>query len=150
MPDANQFDSWGPRTESVAPRRPTLSEELESDHRRNLKQLAYCQKGVLFCILFNFIALISFLQFPEELRIFVLIGYCINNLAAAGLVIMLAIKVYGMGSGIMMGIGALMPCIGLIILLIVNNNATILLRKGGIRVGLLGAKLGDLRRLGPS
>ena len=48
--------------------------------------------------------------------------------------------------GIVCGLLALIPCIGLITLLIINSKATSILRRNGIRVGFLGANLADLAR----
>ncbi len=60
---------------------------------------------------------------------------------AAVSVFMLAIKLYGKGVGIPLGTLALIPLIGLIVLLIVNGRATGVLKKNGIKVGLLGVNL---------
>jgi hypothetical protein len=41
----------------------------------------------------------------------------------------------------LLGILTLLPCIGLITLLVVNAKATAILKAGGLKVGLLGAKV---------
>jgi hypothetical protein len=41
-------------------------------------------------------------------------------------------------------IGALIPCVSLIVLVAINSNATSALQLSGVRVGLLGARLRDL------
>ena len=41
-------------------------------------------------------------------------------------------------------LGAFVPCISLIVLLVINGKATGALQKAGIRVGLLGARLADV------
>jgi hypothetical protein len=46
--------------------------------------------------------------------------------------------------GVVLGILTLIPCVGLIVLLIINSKATGILKKNGVRVGLLGAKMSDL------
>jgi hypothetical protein len=48
--------------------------------------------------------------------------------------------------GIACGLLALIPCIGLLTLLIINSKATGILRQNGIRVGFLGADLAQLQR----
>lgn len=48
------------------------------------------------------------------------------------------------GLGIVLGILTLIPCIGLIVLLVINGKATGVLRENGIGVGLLGANLSKL------
>ncbi len=47
-------------------------------------------------------------------------------------------------SCVLLAIGAFIPIVGLIILLVVNSKATKLIRDNGIRVGLMGANRGDL------
>jgi hypothetical protein len=59
-------------------------------------------------------------------------------------VFLLAIKVYSTGVGVLLGILTLVPCIGLIVLLIVNGKATGILKQNGIKVGLLGANLSQI------
>jgi hypothetical protein len=43
-----------------------------------------------------------------------------------------------------LGVLALIPLVGLIVLLIVNGKATKILREHGVRVGLMGAKLSPM------
>lgn len=62
--------------------------------------------------------------------------------AIAGLVfaIMLATKVYdSMVTIVFLAIMLLLPCLGLIALLVVNQKATTVLRQNKIKVGFLGA-----------
>ena len=63
------------------------------------------------------------------------------NITACVFVFMLAIKIYGTGSGVLLGIGTLVPLVGLIVLLTVNGKATKILRNHNIRVGFLGEDL---------
>jgi hypothetical protein len=51
----------------------------------------------------------------------------------------LAIHLYHPVIGVAMGVLSLIPCIGLLVLLVMNGKATSVLRLNGIRVGLLGA-----------
>lgn len=43
-----------------------------------------------------------------------------------------------------MAILTLIPCIGLIVLLIINGKATSILKQNDVRVGLIGANMSDL------
>jgi hypothetical protein len=52
-------------------------------------------------------------------------------------------RVDSTGVGILLALLALIPCVGLIGLLIINGKATSVLKDYGIRVGLLGAKMSD-------
>jgi len=45
---------------------------------------------------------------------------------------------------VLLGILTLIPCIGLIVLLVVNGKATGILKQNGIKVGLLGANLSQI------
>ncbi|MBI83684.1 MAG: hypothetical protein CMJ81_10850 [Planctomycetaceae bacterium] len=75
----------------------------------------------------------------EEEPVIVLFGLLIV-LASTFLVISLAIKVFSTGIGILLGLLTLVPCIGLLGLLLVNIRATRVLRQNGIHVGFFGAK----------
>jgi hypothetical protein len=81
---------------------------------------------------------------PEEARIFLLIALAPLGIASTVFVFLLATKVYSQGTGIVLAILTLIPCIGLIVLLIINAKATTILKKHGIGVGLLGANSSDL------
>ena len=59
-------------------------------------------------------------------------------------VFLLAVEVQGTGLGIVFGILTFIPCLGLIILLIVNH-ATSMLQTNRVRVGLMGANMSDIR-----
>jgi hypothetical protein len=54
---------------------------------------------------------------------------------------MLAIKLYGLGRGIALGVVSLIPIVSLIILVVVNGRATETLQQHGIKVGLLDARV---------
>lgn len=112
-----------------------------SGTRDDLRSVAKSQKGVIVCILIYVIALIGQFAFPPEARPFIGIGVLFVGLTGAVFVFMLAMKVYGTGLGIVLGILSLIPCIGLIVLLIVNVTATGILKQNGIKVGLLGANI---------
>ncbi len=69
-----------------------------------------------------------------------------------GFIIFMMVCVYqlsaALGDGstkrVLLVIGMIIPLVSLIILLVVNQKATKLLKSQGIRVGLMGAKLADL------
>jgi hypothetical protein len=66
------------------------------------------------------------------------------GLIAAIFTILLAMKTHGTGLGIILGVLCLVPILGLLILLLVNQKATTVLQLNGIKVGLLGADLSSL------
>ncbi len=109
--------------------------------REELRCIASRQKWVCICLLIYFAAFIARFLGPAHLQPLlgiVALGACV---LAAVFVFMLAIKLYGTGVGVLLGILTLVPLLGLIPLLIVNAKATSVLKKNGIKVGLLGADL---------
>ncbi|MDX1964375.1 MAG: hypothetical protein SFX18_14580 [Pirellulales bacterium] len=106
----------------------------------DLPRIISSQKGLLFCILFQLILMVATFLLPPQLGIFTSLASIIISIIGAVFVFMLAIKIYGQGTGILMGILTLIPIFGLIVLLFVNQKATSILQKNGIKVGLLGAK----------
>lgn len=115
-----------------------------SGRREDLRTIARFQKGILVCILIYLLAVIGQFALPPELRIFMAVGVMVFALAGAVFVFLLAIKVYGVGLGILLGVLSLAPCLGLIVLLLVNGKATNVLRQNGIKVGLMGANLSSI------
>ena len=110
-----------------------------SGSREDLRSVAKSQKGILVCILLYIIAVVLQLILPDELALIVAAGVLVVGIAATVFVFQLAIKVYGSGAGILLGILTLIPVIGLLVLLIINGKATRTLKANGIKVGLMGA-----------
>ena len=115
-----------------------------------LKRIAVNQRQLLICIaLLILFALFGVYDryagvdsfFNHELYDIPTIGYYIINFAAFIFVILLAANVYNSTLvGIINGLLCLIPCIGIIVLLIVNFRATRYLKEHGIKVGFMGAK----------
>ena len=108
----------------------------------NLRQVAMQQRAINLCILAEIIIVIAEIATRASVPMFaMLMALAYVGVAVTGAVFLflLAISLYNMGAGIVLGILALVPILGLIILLIVNGRATAVLRQHGIRVGLLGA-----------
>jgi hypothetical protein len=109
--------------------------------REELRKVATYQKGVLVCILIQIAAVVAQFVIPPELLLFVSLASLVVSLAGTVFVLLLAVNLYSTGLGVVLGILALVPCVGLIVLLSVNGKATRVLRQNGIQVGLLGADL---------
>ncbi|MDA7915595.1 hypothetical protein N9B98_04955 [bacterium] len=60
--------------------------------------------------------------------------------------VMLATQIYGTGVAILMGVLAIVPCVGLLPLLIINGKATSILRSNSIKVGLFGANISSIKQ----
>ena len=114
---------------------------VKSGLREDLRSVAVYQKGILVCILVYFLAVIGQFALPEELRLLLGLGVLAVGITGLVFVILLAAKVYETGTGILLGILTIVPCVGLIVLLIVNGKATSILQQNGYKVGLLGANL---------
>ena len=112
--------------------------------REELRKVETYQKGILVCILIQILAVIAQFVLPPELAIVVALASLAVSLASTVFVFLLAVNVYSTALGIVLGILALVPCVGLIVLLAVNGKATSVLRNNGIKVGLLGANLADV------
>ncbi len=123
--------------------------------REELRTIAKRQKALLFCILVNLLCTALFgvaaymrgVGHPRFTGLMVLgvMGLFLASIVAAVvLVLLLAVQVHGVGVGVLLGMLTLSPCMGLIVLLVVNQVATTKLKAHGIKVGFMGAKAGDI------
>lgn len=106
-----------------------------------MKAVATYQTGILICILVYFALLACQFAVPQEARIILGVVFLLDAMASTVFVFLPSMKVYNVGLGVLMGILAMIPCLGLIVLLMVNNKATNILKANGHKVGLLGANL---------
>jgi len=109
-----------------------------------LKQIAYYQRRVMSCILVQIVAYVPCAAFsrtnPALAGIFGLVVLC-ALIAGVCFAVLLAMRVYSTGVGIIMGLLGIIPCFGLLMLLIINQAATKRLTNSGIKVGFLGADM---------
>lgn len=122
----------------AAPESPSAVGIIGGD-REDLRKVATAQKGILVCILIYLGLVVGSLVMPQFAQV-IRIAVLAVGLTSMVFVFMLATRVYGTGLGIMLGILAVIPCLGFLILLMVNQRATKTLQDNGIKVGLLGAK----------
>ena len=108
-----------------------------------LRQIAVYQRGVIFCILIQFLAYIGCVAFHGNPILAGVAGLVVIGAVIGGVVfaVLLAVRVYSAGAGIAMGMSALIPCLGLVMLLIINQAATKKLTDNGIKVGFFGANM---------
>jgi hypothetical protein len=123
------------------PYAPPRAVGVKSGLVEDLKTVAVAQKAIIVCIALNMLAGGGRVFIPQEWQLLLVPGLVILFLAQAAAVMLLAMKVYSIGTGILYGIGAMIPCVGLIILLMVNAKANKILTDNGHRVGLFGADL---------
>jgi hypothetical protein len=117
---------------------------IVSGSRGDLLKVAKYQKGILVCILVYILAVAGQFALPPQIRPLVGLGVLVVGLIAAVFTIRLAMKTHGTILGIILGVLCLVPILGLLILLLVNQKATTVLQLNGIKVGLLGADLSSL------
>jgi hypothetical protein len=95
----------------------------------------------MLCIVLQLLAGVGRFVVPPHYAVYFLIVASVVVLASTVSVFLLAIKVFNIPLGIVYAIGALLPCLGLLVLLLVNQKATQILRDNGHEVGFLGADL---------
>ncbi len=117
---------------------------VKSGRHEDVRSVAVYQKGILVCILIYLFAVIGQFALPPESRLILGLGIVLVGLTGLVFVFLLSTKVYHPAVGVLLGILTLVPLVGLLVLLVVNDRATRILRQNGHRVGLLGAKLSDI------
>ncbi len=113
--------------------------------RDQLYRIALYQKIVCVCILCYLLAVVGQFMIPPERRIMVGLAIVPVALTAVVFVFLLATAVYSAAIGVVYAILTLIPCVGLIMLLVINAKATSVLKSRGYSVGLLGASLSQFR-----
>lgn len=115
-----------------------------SGDREDLKKVAVYQKGIMICILIYLLAVITQFLLPAEMRVFLQLAVLIVGIVGMVFVFLMSTQIYGVVLGIFLGLATLIPCIGLLVLLMVNGSATRILKENGIRVGLMGADMSQI------
>ncbi|MBN1910196.1 MAG: hypothetical protein JW818_10685 [Pirellulales bacterium] len=121
---------------------------ITSGRPEDVRSVAIYQKGILVCLLVNVVLIVTMLLgihgiLPAAPFLVVLIrgGFLLTLFAGLAFVFFLSTKVYNSGVGIVLGILAMVPVLNLLVLLVVNGQASTILRANGHRVGLLGVRL---------
>jgi hypothetical protein len=123
---------------------PTASTGIPRDTFADIRVIGVRQKGIMVCILVYLIGVAAMFVVPTLVRPFVLVGLVVTSVVAVVFVFLLALRVYGTVLGAVLCILTLAPLIGLFVLLAVDQKATHLLRRAGVHVGLLGARMSDM------
>lgn len=113
--------------------------------RETLRTIAVRQRGAVFCIgvYIGLLVLRVVIKNPDSR--FALAVLAIPVLLVAAIYgLLLATKVYTTLAGIVLGVLAFVPVLGLIVLIVINQKATGILRRHDIRVGLFGADSSDI------
>jgi hypothetical protein len=126
-----------------SPREEARAVGVKSGRREDLKSIAKRQKGILVCILIYLIAMFAQLGLPPDLQPVLSLVVLVVAIVGMVYVFLLSIKVYHPVVGVVLTLVMLVPCVGLLALLVVNGKATSVLRANGYRVGLMGARMSD-------
>lgn len=128
---------------------PTLS-YATPDKTAGLRDVALAQRGVIYCLLFNLIAIGVDLAIDLAAQddLVILLGYLALRLTLLIATLIFSFRltrlVYGMGIAILMLFLLLIPVVGVIALLVINHRAITILRRGNVRVGFMGVAKADL------
>ncbi len=141
-------DDYRPRR----PRRVDDDDDFDDDLPRGrrrlprelLRGIAGNQRAIIFCIIGYFCLVVFQFLIPQQIRIYLVAAVLPLAITATVFVFLLATKVYNSGMGTLLGLLTLIPCVGLIVLVIISAKATSILKSHGIRVGLFGANRSDI------
>ncbi len=109
-----------------------------------LHSIVIYQRVLIFCILGNLCIYLGTFALPEGKRLWILVVAVPLLITAATFTYLLGAKVFNVGLGIMFTILIFVPCIGLIMLAVLNGKATSVLKKNGVPVGFFGASTADI------
>jgi hypothetical protein len=116
---------------------------VKSGKVEDVRAVAVYQKVIQVCILLYLLVMFASIFTPPALQQFIGLALLPVGLAGVVSVFLLSAKVYNTFLGLFLAILTLIPCLGILILLIINGKATKVLRENGYKVGLLGARLSD-------
>lgn len=109
---------------------------INSGQKEDLRKVAVYQRGMILCILVNILLYVGMLMFPV-----LQIAYIIVAIVQLVFVFGLASRTYNIVAALLLTVLAIIPCLGLLILLMVNQRATSVLKANGIHVGFLGVNI---------
>jgi hypothetical protein len=132
---------------------PVNPSPVDPARHSELKQIAQAQKNVLYIILLRLILIPIYGGVAIGLREVnpalaqPVIGLVDVVVAIVALLVIyqLAAKVYSQALAVVFALTQCVPCLGLIVLLVVNGKATKTLQEAGIRVGLMGADMSQFQ-----
>lgn len=111
--------------------------------RESLRRVASYQRGLIACIGAYLLLVIANMisQSSDSPLLTLVLGLMTLVIVIAGAVFMflLSKNVYSTGMAILFLILGFIPCVGFILLLVVNSKASSVLKQNGIQVGFFGA-----------
>jgi hypothetical protein len=117
--------------------------------RQRLRDIATCQRNINMVILAYFGAGVLTQVLGQFLVGRIIVGLFVLGVIVTGAVfaVRMAQALYGTGVAVIFGILLVIPIVGLLALLVLNNRATAHLQAAGLKVGLLGAEPGEIARV---
>jgi hypothetical protein len=139
LPAANRCRYCGEEFDTVTGPYGTGKPTAGKYSAEELRRIAVLQRAIVLAVLANILAYPALAVLPKtglviEIAVSIFQLVCIAKLASALRHRFVWLWV----------IGALIPCVSLIVLVAINSNATSALQLSGVRVGLLGARFRDL------
>jgi hypothetical protein len=118
---------------------------IRSGTLQDLYKVATAQKGILIGILIYFGSLFAIQFVRPPLSNVLVVAWLLAAFATFIFMIILALRVYNLVAGIILGLLMIVPFANLLILLMVNRKATQIMRSNGFKVGFMGADLEEIR-----
>lgn len=114
--------------------------------REDVRTVATYHKGVLFCIVVYFVLVVITIGLwnDENMLLFMSLVFVTLGIIATMFVFPVATTIYGTWLGILLVFLVFVPVVGLVVLIVLKEKATIFLQSQGIPVGLLGASKADV------
>jgi hypothetical protein len=108
-----------------------------------LRNVARYQRNINLCILATLalvpLSMAGGSRGADIVALLVGLAYFGIQITALAFVFLLARALYGTVLAVLLGLLMFAPCISLLVLLLISQRATSVLRKAGVKVGLLGA-----------
>ncbi|MBK8259333.1 MAG: hypothetical protein IPK82_42600 [Polyangiaceae bacterium] len=126
--------------------------QMPNEHVERLKRIAFDQRMINFVVLaylgvggMNTSMAAETGQEAALMRI--IIGFVALFVIIAGVVfaVRMASALHGTVIAVLCAVSLIIPCVGLIVLLVLNSQATRVLRNAGLKVGLLGVDSSQFR-----
>jgi hypothetical protein len=113
------------------------------DASGRMRNVARYQKGLLIGVLGYPIFAMTGIPSPWSVQLALVAVTIVLGLVSATFAVLIVKQLHHVIIAVILGLLTLVPCLGILALLRVNAMATAALQRNGIRVGLLGADMGQ-------
>lgn len=121
------------------------------DQLLDLVKIAKGQRAFLYCLLGNILSSVLMILLTQTSVVFAIAGCLLNSALAIVLIVLFARLALAIGHHltlvILSAIFMLVPIVGLVPVLYANGKASVFLKMGGVRVGLLGVSEREMVKL---